>query len=91
MEFELKDVIYIVGIVTSVLISHFTTRHGLKEYTRDKYDELKDHLSDLKLELSKQKAKDDLQQQVIDQIGQQTKDLIPKLLEILKHKKQENE
>lgn len=91
MEFQLKDVLYIVGIVASALISFFATRHGLKEYVRDKHDDLKDKISDLKIQLENQRAKDDLQQQVIDQIGQQMKELIPKLVDRLEHKKQENE
>jgi len=80
MEFGLKDVLYIIGIVASTLITFFGTRHGLKEYIRDKNDELKEQISDLKLKLQEQKARDDLQQQVIDQIGKQMTDLIPKLV-----------
>jgi len=91
MEFEIKDVLYIVGIVVSALISFLGTRHKLKEYIRDKNDALKDKIHNLELLLKEQKSKDDLQQQVIDQIGIQMNDLIPKLLTAIQHKKQEHE
>lgn len=91
MEFGLKDVLYIVGIVVSTLITFFGTRHGLKEYIRDKNDELKDEINNLKVKLQEQKAKDDLQQQVIDQIGKQMDSLIPKLIGRLQQKKQNDE
>jgi hypothetical protein len=41
----------------------------------------------LRVQIAEQKAKDDLQQQVIDQIGKQMDKLIPQLIEALKHKK----
>lgn len=75
MEFELKDVVYIVGIVLSTVITFLGTKYRLKEYIRDKYDELKEEINNLKIELQKQKSKDDLQQQIIDQIGKQITDL----------------
>ncbi|QMU63359.1 MAG: hypothetical protein GKR88_03060 [Flavobacteriaceae bacterium] len=91
MEFGLKDLLYIVGIVASAIISFLGTRHKLKEYIRDKNDLLKEQINDLKIKLQEQKSKDDLQQQVIDQIGKQMDNLIPKLVDELKHKKQEHE
>lgn len=91
MEFGIKDMLYIVGIVVSAIISFLGTRHKLKEYIRDKNDILKDKIHNLELLLKEQKSKDDLQQQVIDQIGNQMDNLIPKLVESLKQKKQEHE
>lgn len=44
-------------------------------YIHDKYDELKDQINNLKIELEKQKPKDDLQQQIIEQIGKQITDI----------------
>lgn len=90
MEFGLKDMLYIIGIVVSAIISFLGTRHKLKEYIRDKNDLLKEQINDLKLSLQEQKSKDDLQQQVIDQIGKQMDSLIPHLIDELKHKKQEH-
>ena len=91
MKLGLKDLLYIVGIVASAIISFLGTRHKLKEYIRDKNDLLKEQINDLKMKLQEQKSKDDLQQQVIDQIGKQMDTLIPKLVDELKHKKQEHE
>ncbi|WP_203293513.1 hypothetical protein [Luteirhabdus pelagi] len=88
MEFGLKDLFYIIGIVVSAVISFLGTRHRLKEYIRDKNDLLKDEINSLKLKLQEQKSRDDLQQQVIDQIGKQMDELIPKLVEEVKHKKE---
>jgi len=87
MEFGIRDLLYIVGIVVSTLITFFGTRHGLTEYIRDKHDGLKDQIHDLKINLREHKAKDDLQQQVLDQIGKQMDELIPKLISQLEDKK----
>ncbi len=87
MEFELKDVMYIIGIVTSTLITFLGTRYKMKEYVRDKHDELKDYIQSLNLKLQEHKSKDDLQQQVIDQIGKQMDELIPTLISQIETKK----
>lgn len=91
MEFEIKDVIYIATIVASVIISFLGTKHKLKDYVRDKNDAINEKLNELKVKLTEQKAKDDLQQQVIDQIGKQMDILIPQLIEALNLKKESNE
>ena len=87
IEFVLKDVLYIIGIILSAVISFLSTRYGLKEYIRDKNDLLKEEINQLKLKLQEQKSKDDLQQQVIDQIGAQMAVLVPRLVDELKQKK----
>lgn len=87
MEFQLKDLLYIIGIVASAVIAFLSSRYKLKEYARDLNDGLKDEINNLKLSLQEQKSKDDLQQQVIDQIGKQMDDLIPKLINEIKNKK----
>ena len=87
MEFGIKDILYIVGIVVSALVSFLGTRHKLKEYIRDKNDNLKERIHQIEMKLNEQKAKDDLQQQVIDQIGKQMDTLIPMLLEAIKERK----
>ena len=91
MEFEIKDVLYIVGIVASAIISFLGTRHKLKEYVRDKNEGLVEKINDLKVQLTEQKSKDDLQQQVIDQIGKQMDNLIPQLIHALTLKKESHE
>lgn len=93
----LKDVIYIVGMIITGVITFLSTRHKIKELIRDKYDELtkqnnalkEDYtkqINDLKLELKDLKSKDDLQQQVIEQMTKTNEELIPKLLNALNGK-----
>jgi hypothetical protein len=84
--FGIKDVLYIAGIIVTVTATFFTTKHKLKEYVRDKTDDIKEQISQLKIELNNLKSKDDLQQQVIEQIGKQIDILIPKLLDAVKSK-----
>ena len=87
MKFEVKDVLYILGIVTSAIVAFLSSRHNMKEYIRDKTEELKDEINELKLKHQELKSKDDLQQQVIDQIGKQIDTLLPKLMEAVNSKK----
>jgi len=87
MKFEIKDILYIVGIVASAIVAFLSSRHNMKEYIRDKIEQQKDEINDLKLKHQELKSKDDLQQQVIDQIGKQIDVLIPKLLEAVNSKK----
>ena len=86
MKIELRDVIYIFGIIVSAIITFFGTKHGLKEYVRDNHDALKNQIHQLEIKLQEHKAKDDLQQQVIEQIGKQMDQLIPKLINQLAFK-----
>jgi hypothetical protein len=87
MKMDLKDILYILGIVVSGVVAFLTTRHKMKEYVRDKTDSLKDEIYELKLKHQELKSKDDLQQQVIDQIGKQIDTLLPKLMEAVNSKK----
>lgn len=87
MKFEVKDILYLIGIVASAIVAFLSSRHKMKEYLRDKTEQLKDEITDLKLKHQELKSKDDLQQQVIDQIGKQIDVLIPKLLEAVNSKK----
>ncbi|MBR9923073.1 MAG: hypothetical protein GYB31_19775 [Bacteroidetes bacterium] len=91
MEFGLKDLLYIIGIVVSAVISFLSTRYKIKEYIRDKIDDLKSEITELKLSHSRLSSKDELQQQVLDQIGKQVDKLIPQLINELKEKKQKDE
>ncbi len=84
--FGFRDVAYIVGILLTGVITFLSTRHKIKELIRDKHDESKEQINNLKLEMKDLKTKDELQQQVIDQIGKQMEDLIPKLLNALSAK-----
>lgn len=87
MEFQLRDVLYVVGLAVSVVITFFSARYGVKEYTRDKCEDLKKDISDLKLRIKDLESKDNLQQQILDQLGEHTKELIPKLMDMINYKK----
>ncbi len=65
------------------MATFFGTKHNLKEYARDKIDELKSELHKQQLQMTELKAKDDLQEQVIEQINKQLTTLIPRLFEAL--------
>ena len=87
MNFEIKDLIYIIGIVVSAVISFLGTRYKMKEYIRDKIDEIKKEINEINKTHLELKFKDELQQQVLDQIGKQIDELIPKLVDGLNNKK----
>lgn len=87
MEFGLRDLLYIVGIAASGIISFLGTRHKLKEYIRDRNEQLTKQVHDLELKHTELKFKDELQQQVIDQIGKQMDSLVPKLIIELQERK----
>ena len=88
--FTLKDVLYIIGLVATVIITFFTTKHGIKEYVRDKLDERQKELEDLKIRISRLESKEDLQEQVSSQIGLHMDKLIPQLQKALNSKEQAN-
>ena len=87
MEFGLKDLLYIIGIVVSGIIYFLGTRHRMKEYIRDKNELLTKKVHDLEIKHTELKFRDELQQQVINQIGKQMDTLIPKLIEELNERK----
>lgn len=84
--FGSKDVLYIVGYAATIVATFLITKHGIRDYVRDKYDQLKDEITQIKIENKELKSRDDLQQQVIDQLRKQLEDLIPKLVEAIKRK-----
>lgn len=90
MEFALKDILYIFGIIISGIVVFFKTKHGIKEYVRDHIDNTTKEITSLKLQIKDLQNKDELQQQVIDQIGNNNNALIPVLVEALKQKQQVN-
>lgn len=80
---ELRDYLYIGGIILTGVVTFISTRHKLKEHIRDRHDDLKEQINQLKLDMKDLKSKDDLQQQVIDQMSKTNEELIPKLLNAL--------
>ena len=84
--FTIKDVIYIVGIASVAVTTFFVTKHGIKEYMRDKYDALYKEMQEMKLTMKDLEHTDELQQQVIDQIGKTIDTVNAKLFDILDKK-----
>lgn len=73
---EVKEIIYIIGAITTPVLTFLGTRNKLK-------DDFKDQIHNLELKLKDLTLKDELQQQVIEQIGRQMDDLVPKLIDNL--------
>ena len=84
---DLKDVGYIVGIVCTAIATFLTTKHNLKEYVRDKTDELKDKIHKQELELEKLKGRDENQQQIINLFQSQILDHLPKIYDLINTQK----
>lgn len=78
MEFGIKDILYFVGLVVSIIATFLGTRYKLKEYVRDRHDSLKEELNSIRLQLKEQEHKDALQQQVIDQMSSFINSVLPK-------------
>lgn len=83
MEFGLKDMLYIVGIIVAGLSTFYTTKHNLKEYIRDKLENLKDKIHKQEVEIERLKGRDENQQQIINQFQTQILDHLPKIYEII--------
>lgn len=72
---ELGIIITIISSIVVAVVSHFIA-----------VGKLKDRLHQNEIEIEKLKHRDELQQQVIDQIGKQNDVLLPKLLDKLNDK-----
>lgn len=78
---DIKDVLYIIGIVAAGIGTFLTTKHNLKEYVRDKVDELKDKIHKQEIEIEKLKGRDENQQQILKMLQTQVLDKIPNVLD----------
>jgi hypothetical protein len=76
----------ILGIILSGVAVYFRTINQLEHRFRDKIDEQNKQINDLRLEMVNLKSKDDLQQQVIDQIKKQVLDNLPAFYEAINQK-----
>lgn len=80
--FDLKDAIYIAIIIGTGITTFLSTKHKLKEYIRDRIDELKDKLHNQEVEIERLKGRDENQQQIIDTFQNQVLNHLPALYEI---------
>ena len=76
----------ILGIILSGVAVYFKTINQLEHRFRDKIDNQNKQINDLRLEMVNLKSKDDLQQQVIDQIKKQVLDNLPTFYEAINQK-----
>jgi hypothetical protein len=87
MDFGIKDVFYLVGILITGVTSFLVTKHGLKDYIRDKVEGLTKDISDLRLENEKLKSKIDLQNSTVEQFQKQILDHLPSFYQAISDKK----
>lgn len=87
MVLEIKDIVYLGVILLTGAGTFFGTKINLIDKIQKTKEELKDKIVELDKEIERLKAKDDLQQQIIDQFQKQVLDHLPALFEILKDKK----
>lgn len=78
---DLKDVGYIVGIVGTAIATFLTTKHNLKEYVRDRIDELKEKIHKQELELREIKGRDENQQQILNILQTHVLDKMPSIID----------
>jgi len=81
MEFGIKDMLYIVGIIVAGLSTFYTTKHNLKEYVRDRIDELKEKIHKQELELREIKGRDENQQQILNILQTHVLDKMPSIID----------
>ena len=90
---DLKDILYIGGIVLSAVITFLATKHKLKELIPDKFDETKneitalklekkDEIAALKLDTEKLRGKSELQEQIINKFQNQVLSHLPALFKM---------
>jgi len=91
----IKDLLYVITIVVTAVGTFLTTRHKIKEYVRDKFDECnksiasnKDLINDQKVELEKLKTSLEYQKQIIDQFQKQILPHLPEIHNLLNERRQ---
>ena len=76
----------VLGIVISGIVGYFSGRNKDRKEVSNKFENIQKEITDLKLELKNLENRDELQQVVIDSIGKNMNELIPKLFEVAKYK-----
>ncbi len=70
-----------------IVAAYFRSIHLLEQRLRDKIESQLKEVADLKVEIERLKNKDELQQQVIDQLKKHVLDNLPALYKALEQKK----
>ncbi len=90
MEFGPRDILYIIGIIVTAVVTFLSTKHSLKDLIRDKNEALTQKINDMKVEMERINGKQNLQQQIIEQFQSQVLTHLPDLFAIIKEKKNGN-
>jgi TolA-binding protein len=83
---SLFALITIIISIGSVVAGYYRTMHLLELKFRDKIEEQFRQISELRIEIEKLKGKDELQQQVIDQLRKHVLDNLPELYKAIENK-----
>lgn len=83
----LSIVIAILSAIVSGIVGFFSAKYGLKDFVRDKHEELVKKIHDLEIQLEKLKSKDEVQQTVIDSLGRSFQDIVTQINQELKTRK----
>lgn len=83
---SLLALITIIVSMGGVVAGYYRTMHLLELKFRDKIEEQLKQITDLKVEIERLKNKDELQQQVIDQLKKHVLDNLPALYKALEDK-----
>lgn len=83
----LSIVIAILSAIVSGIVGFFSAKYGLKDFVRDKHEELVKKIHDLEIQLEKLKSKDEVQQTVIESLGRSFQDIVTQINQELKTRK----
>lgn len=94
METNLFHLLYFGGLVATAVGTFLTTKHRLKEYTKEKVDELKKELHDQKIEINDLKNKNENQEKIVEEFKANVLEHLPRLFDLVdknKHKRDSND
>ena len=91
----IKDLLYVITIAVTAVGTFLTTRHKIKEYVRDKFDECsknvaanKDLISEQKAEIEKLKTSLEYQKQILDEFKKQILPHLPEIFMLINERRQ---
>ena len=90
----IKDLLYVVTIAVTAVVTFLTTKHNLKDFIRDKIEECnktlsanRELISDQKVEIEKLKTSLEYQKQILDQFQKQILTHLPEFFNIINERK----
>jgi hypothetical protein len=82
----LRTTITVIGVIGAAIATYLINHYKLKEFFRDKIDAQTKEINDLKVEIANLKNKDELQQQIIEQLKKHVLDNLPAFYEAINSK-----